>query len=392
MIPNSPQNGNLLAAALDYHHHHGMSIIPTIDKRAAVAWRRYQNHPADEPELRRLMSRPGITGIAVVLGTVSHGLACRDYDAPDAYDRWAGAHPDLASTLPTSATSRGFHVYHRTEQERYVKQPDGEYIGDSKHYVLLPPSRRRDDLLYRWIIPLANDIPVVDPVSAGLLPLTHSEHTQSDTTDTQSDTTETTQIKAQTRLTEYYRPSNPSYPLHMSDMLAGANEATLPTGPGQRNRRLFDLARRLKAIMPGASPSELEPIVRQWHTAALPVIRTKDWIESWVDFQTAWAAVKRPFGATMAEIVEAAKTQTPAGADAIAKLTALCRTLQEHHGPGRAWPLSCRTAARIIGVGHDTAARILKLLCREGTIELVTPAGPRECRRAGEYLYLQRPQ
>jgi len=29
-----------------------------------------------------------------------------------------------------------------------------------------------------------------------------------------------------------------------------AIEATLPSGPGERNRKLFDLARRLKAVMP----------------------------------------------------------------------------------------------------------------------------------------------
>jgi hypothetical protein len=391
------QGGNLLDAALDYHHHHGMSIIPIIGKVPPyrLKWGKYRDHPAEDAELRRLMSRPGITGIAVILGSASHGLACRDYDNHHAYDGWASANPDLATTLPTVQTSRGYHVYHRAKQERFVNLPDGEYRGDYGHYVVLPPSRHPDGPLYRWTISLSDDIPVVDPVSAGLIPNILSQtqtHTALTTKNFVSDfvgqtqayslhVSDTPQPHEETALTE-------NVSKHVSEHMSDAIAATLPTGPGQRDRRLFDLARRLKAIMPSASPSELEPIVRQWHTSALPVIRTKDWIESWLDFGTAWAAVKRPAGASMAEIVEAANKQTPKDADAVAKLTALCRTLQEHHGSGKAWPLSCRRAGQETGVSHDTAARILKLLCREGTIELVTPSGPKESRRAAEYRYL----
>src|SRR5262249_35408825 len=142
------------------------------------------------------------------------------------------------------------------------------------------------------------------------------------------------------------------------------------------------------AIMPRATMDKLELIVRAWFVRALPIICTKDWLETWIDFRVAWARVKRPAGATMAEIVARARARTQADADAIAQLVTLAQAIQEHHGPGRAWPLSCRMAAKEIGVGHDTAARLLKMLCVEGVLELVTPAGAKGSHIAAEYRYI----
>lgn len=67
---------------------------------------------------------------------------------------------------------------------------------------------------------------------------------------------------------------------------------TLPTATGQRRKLLFELARRLKAIMPNASSSELKPIVREWFELALPVIGTKEWSETWEDFVGSWQWVR----------------------------------------------------------------------------------------------------
>jgi Bifunctional DNA primase/polymerase, N-terminal len=358
---NNPHK--LLDHALEYAAR-GWSIIPVIGKRAAGLWRPFQERRADEPTLRKLFGRQGITGLAVILGSASGGLACRDFDDAGAYDRWTAEHPDLAATLPTVATARGFHIYFRGP-DGFRNLGDGEYRGDAGHYCLLPPSGHPDGHTYTWSIPLpSGELPLLDPEKTGLL-------TQADSRKTQANT---------------------AYTLHVSDEFSAEIEnsilATLPTGPGKRNRQLFALARRLKAIMPDATMDALEVIVRAWHTRALPVIRTQEWLESWIDFRTAWAKVKRPIGATMAEIVTAAKAQTPADADAIAKLVNLCRAMQKHHGPGRAWSLSCRMAATIIGTGHDTAARLLKMLAEEGTIQLATKAGPKGSSKAAEYRFL----
>ena len=72
----------------------------------------------------------------------------------------------------------------------------------------------------------------------------------------------------------------------------------------------------------------------------------------------------------------------------IVALTTLCRVLQQHHGPGRSWPLSCRMAGKILGVGRDKASLLLKLLLAEGIIELVTPGGSKGSKRAAEYRFL----
>ena len=72
------------------------------------------------------------------------------------------------------------------------------------------------------------------------------------------------------------------------DTIEQAIRETLPTGPGQRNRRVFDLARALQGMFPDANPNDLEGYVRRWYMLALPYIRSKDYQESLHDFAYAW--------------------------------------------------------------------------------------------------------
>jgi hypothetical protein len=145
----------------------GWSIIPTTEKKAASFWEPFQNAAADDKTLRRLFSKKGVTGLAVIFGPVSGGLACRDFDQANAYTTWASTHADLAATLPTVETSRGQHVYFRGP-ERFVKLGDGEYRGTSGQYCLLPPSLHPRGKVYQWTVPLPDgDLPFVDPEAAG---------------------------------------------------------------------------------------------------------------------------------------------------------------------------------------------------------------------------------
>jgi hypothetical protein len=66
-----------------------------------------------------------LTGLVIVLGAVSGGLAVRDFDQADAYRAWATSHPDLADSLATARTHRGFPVYGRLEQEAFADLGDG---------------------------------------------------------------------------------------------------------------------------------------------------------------------------------------------------------------------------------------------------------------------------
>lgn len=174
----SEKTNDILRAALCYRRK-GWSTIPIKPgtKRAAVAWKQYQEQAADERQLRAWFGNGETRALAVILGEVSGGLVCRDFDDADAYKVWAARYPDLAETLPTVATSRGRHVYFRAEDLKSRKQEGGEYRANG-NYTLLPPSLHPDGPTYRWVVPLPEgDLPLVDPVACGLLPATPEKET-----------------------------------------------------------------------------------------------------------------------------------------------------------------------------------------------------------------------
>ena len=163
-------SSNMLDAAFHYAAL-GWSIIPTTpnSKRAAVKWKRCQDRKPDEAQLRDWFGNGQDVGLAVILGNVSGGLVCRDFDKMDAYEEWAAAYPELAKMLPTVATARGRHVYFRAADAdlRFFNLPDGEYRGDSGHYCLLPPSQHPDGPVYTWLVPMPDgSIPFVADVCA----------------------------------------------------------------------------------------------------------------------------------------------------------------------------------------------------------------------------------
>ena len=144
-------SSSMLDLALHYRTR-GWSLIPIkagTKNQPLGKWKPFQTKPADELQLRRWFGNGSSKNMAVVLGAVSGGLVCRDFDTVKEYEVWADAHPELAKTLPTAATSRGRHVYCRAALAdlffvdlRMIDPPeDGEYRGDSGHYCLLPPSR-----------------------------------------------------------------------------------------------------------------------------------------------------------------------------------------------------------------------------------------------------------
>lgn len=352
-----------LSAALDYHGR-GWSIIPirTGDKKPAIRWKAFQTRRADDGTLRTWFDGRDDLGLAVVLGDVSGGLACRDFDSLVGYQEWFDAHPDLARTLPTVRTDRGRHVYFRAtaRQANIITLTDGE-LRLSRSFAVLPPSIRKSGKPYRWLLRPPSEIPVVDPAAAGFIRGTY--------TDT---------------CNECIRPPVPA-------TLEEAIESTLPTGPGQRNRRLFDFARALKCLCPESSPASLRQIVVDWHRRALPVIRTKDFRTTLQDFAVAWEAIKST-AVPMQPIIEAAdRIGTPAIAlhypPNAQRLVRVCAVLQQQWGD-RPFFLSVRKAGEIMGCHHNSAWRTLLELQFDRIIKLET-TGTLKRRRASKWRYLE---
>lgn len=354
----------MLDSALSYANR-GWSIIPirhrpgTGGKQPAIpSWKAYQTRRATEAELRVWFDGAHRNdGLAVVLGGVSGGLLCRDFDRLDAYDRWAAGYPKLATELPTVETARGRHVYARADVQTYRDLGDGELRGDSGHYCLLPPSRHSLGHVYRWTIPLPDgELPTVNPLSTGLADVT--EHTEA-----------VCSVCSACSVTD----DGPEAELE------NIIRATLPTATGQRNNAIFALARRLKAIpdLTNAPAQQLRDVLRRWHKAAMPIIGTKDFDSSWSDFLSAWPRVKFPGGdaALEAAIQLAEQSPPPAVAERYdtpetRRLVAICAALQHLHGNAPFF-LAARTAARLIGVDHMTASRRLRMLLDDGVLRLV---------------------
>lgn len=151
----------LFDAALKYSAR-GWSIIPIrhrteSGKEPGCKWKAYQKKRPSEKTLRRWFSRGNLDGLAVICGTVSDDLVCRDFDDESAYRKWSGEHPKLAASLPTVRTGRGFHVYFRSHELGIKKQGDGELRGAG--YCLLPPSRHPSGTVYEWVVELRDEPP-----------------------------------------------------------------------------------------------------------------------------------------------------------------------------------------------------------------------------------------
>jgi Bifunctional DNA primase/polymerase, N-terminal len=378
----------LLAAALTYTAR-GWCVIPTAGKKARFTWKRFQTERPTEDLLRDWFSGrfDDISGLAVVTGKVSGGLAVRDFDDADAFERWAEEHPQLATTLPTVETARGRHVYFRGPAI-FKDFGNGEYRGDARHYCLLPPSGHPSGQAYRWLIPLPNgELPVVDPFQAGLC---NTEDTVNGVDRVNTEDTVNTDFQLVS--------SAPTAPTVSSVLQTAANaiNATLPTAQGQRGRCIFNLARHLKSnpSLNNADAGHLRPVVEDWHRRALPVIGTKPFLETWTDFVQAWKRVKVPAneGLINRAFQRAVATEPPPiairlyGEGPIVLLAALCRELQRIVGDGEFF-LDCRTAGGLIGVDHTTAWRWLEVLCADGVLK-AGAKGSKATKRASRFRFI----
>lgn len=157
-------------------------------------------------------------------------------------------------------------------------------------------------------------------------------------------------------------------------------DATTPKSQGQRNKCLFELTRRLKAIHPHASRAERRELVQVWHTQHIDIIGTKELSVSWDDFERAWVSVKFLPGATLDKALEGidiyADLPPPLAALGYtshdAPLLNICMALQAHEGANPFF-LSARMAAGFLGhADHSTAAAMFRTFVRDEVLELVS--------------------
>jgi len=396
--------GSLFQAASEYLER-GWSVIPMRQcadaKKPAVRWKSYQTtRPTDRHIKRWFDGKTEPTGLAIIFGAVSENLAQRDFDTLDSYTQWSQDQPALAAELPTVKTRRGLHVYFRSDPAELadlrkkigstgngaIKLPDGELRADVGCYSVAPSSRHPTGFVYEWLKPLPEAVPAA-PLAA------------------------------------FYSPEidvNPEcYTCNVSDVLAAfavsaasdgvfddkdleqlvknAIVATIPSGYGQRNRQIFEFVRRLKAIPQIASidADVLEPLIRRWHSQALPAISTKGFTETLIDFLVAWKRAKIPAGAAAigpifqraiaAELPEAARRYDEE--PRLQLLVALCREL--HRSAGNApFFLSCAKAGELLGAQPMTIWRWIELLKAHNILRLTSKGTKGRKGQASEYRYL----
>jgi hypothetical protein len=263
----------------------GWQLLPVAGKVPLIAWK--DAPPPDQ--LDHLWDDPRATGIAVVLGQPSGGLIVRDFDDVHSYLEWCDDQSELATELPTARTPRpGRHVFARCETLfRTTKLRDGELRGDGG-IVVLPPSIHPNGKRYDWMRDPFRQIPIVEP---NVLVGAAQQSRQTGRTPQREEPVNT--------CTKYMACVNSDELLFIDCAI----EQTCPTGPGQRNRRIFDFARYLRTAYDKATdPDALRCHVEDRHRAALPYIRTKDFDETWRDFLHAWGRVEKPAGGTLAAV------------------------------------------------------------------------------------------
>lgn len=382
---------NYLDAALSYLDR-GFSVLPVNRHKAPAVrrWGQYQTRLPTEAEVRQWFKRTDLAGVGVVCGSVSGDIGCRDFDAVDPYEIWTLRNPKLATVLPTARTGRGFQVWAVMPGAKYADFGDGELRVGNKHMTVLPPSMHPSGRRYEWIVPMGKTIPVIDPVEAGFLPVVDAQKSpierENNNTSCKSDALGICG-KQFTNLLELDIDAQ---------FVANSIALSRPTGEGQRHRAIFQFIRLLhrNQDLQDIDPSFLKSVFRQWFAAALPNIRTRDFVTNWGDFVSGWPKVKHPHGqGPMGELLN---QYTPEDEPAAAaeydhpgarKLVWLCRELQREKGAGVPFYLSTRGIAPMVDVSHVSVSAWLSAFCADGVLRQVTAAS-RAKHKAAEYVYL----
>ncbi len=285
----------VLTTALNYLSR-GWSVIPLVYKGKEAGrfrWKRFQTERISEAELRMLLPKK-LYNLGIVLGDVSNGLVVRDFDIHEAYDQWKKDRPDLAASLPTVATSRGYHVYARMASgTKTQKYKDGELRANGG-YVVAPPSVHPDGRRYQWVNSFRGDSELPILCRDDFIVNAVSGDTET------AEPIETTKPIESAKPTEDIKANE----CHKEEVIQNAILASIPTQSGQREKKLFEFARRLLGVIgPDAEPAVLTLCFDRWWILAEEIVATKDYGTSLSAFLRGYANAKIAYGETMNQIL-----------------------------------------------------------------------------------------
>lgn len=366
-----------------------------------LLWKTYYDSEKQPPRIRDDQNS------AVLLGAPSGGLAVRDFDGEAGrkhYHEWAAQYPHEAATWPTAKSGgNGWHVYfgcdtvevyHALEGAGYRKCCDGE-LRVNRCYVVCPPSVHESGRTYEWIVPPSDNLPtigVADIVAMGfataeqmgMLPWDPNSITPLEPPVMSCVTSPDLTLDSNENNTTYddllYNWTGDGKK-RLRRSIEHAIRSSLPTGYGQRHHKIFELARRLKAIeaVKNNPPAWFRPILREWFELAHDRIRTKRFRDTFADFCEGWPEVKYPYAVQISTIAEST-TGTPAK-----RLRDTCAALTNQDGQ---FFLSCRTAAKALNLSAMTISRAYRKMESRGEIQVAEPSSYSE-KRATLWQWVQ---
>ncbi|QDT10199.1 bifunctional DNA primase/polymerase [Planctomycetes bacterium K23_9] len=370
----------------------GWSVFPcqaATKKPAVRSWKPFQTTRPSTSQLERWFNNSE-RNVAVVCGSVSNDLVVRDFDSVARYELWQSNHQSLAKTIPTVRTAGGYHCYCRMTpcpRVRINGVGAGELRGNGG-FVIGPPSVHPTGAVYEWIVKPQKLLPQLslDDLDLGHLEgkLSFGEvlHSQQSQRSQQSKPSQLIQTDVVTKDGDF------------GSQLRDAINASIPKQPGQRNKCLFDLARRLVGVRDDKlTIDELVGVFDQWYELAEPILRTKDYATSLDDFLRATDNAQTAYGATMAEHLNTAIADgcpawvsSPKYDRRCKLLAALCRQLQRVAGD-QPFYLSTHTPGELFDLKPMQCWRWLDLFVRLGKLTKVE-TGSLAKRRATRFRYI----
>ncbi len=148
---------NNLCITHDQFLKYDLSIIPlkTKSKIPSISWLKYQKEKATGSDIEEWFANSN-KNIGVVLGDISNGVICLDFDDVNIFEKFQKQYPEIVRNTPISSTGKGYHVWIKTKEKvgSFPAMFNGEHMGDVKGnggYVVAPPSIHENGKLYEWI-------------------------------------------------------------------------------------------------------------------------------------------------------------------------------------------------------------------------------------------------